>query len=207
MWQRCLTQSCGGYWLVAYQATSHDVNVVNTSTYDAEAVVQQQGLADNSSLAMAPQLSLDGTGVGRALLISESIGSGTNGTMQESIYGGSTGQWTVRDGSMIYNLPAPPSVTGLNNFQQTLFLALLPNGTVTAMWYNDEFIAIPSVRFSDGPTADVHFTAIAVNEDAMFYGISDDAILEYDPTGRIRPATGFPPRCTRKVLPSRRSGR
>lgn len=71
------------------------------------------------------------------------------------------------------------AITLMNNFTETMFLSLLPDGTVKAKWWGGHFTDIPSINFRGGPL--VNFTAIAASEDAMFYGISNDEVLQYQP--------------------------
>ncbi|KAI1391496.1 uncharacterized protein F4822DRAFT_396925 [Hypoxylon trugodes] len=178
-WQRC-AGDCGGDWVLAYQDPGGDVNVANSSAWGrATSVVQRKSVVGNSSLVLLPQL--DGTGVSRVDLVSETVGEGeSEGAMQKMKY---QGQWEA-DGLLIENLPPPSSTlqftgTLMNNFTETMFLALLPNGTVTALWWGGHFTSIPSINFRGGPT--VNFTAISTSEDAMFYGISNDEVLQYAP--------------------------
>lgn len=66
----------------------------------------------------------------------------------------------------------------MDNFRVVVFLALLPNGTVTGSYFRVDFVMISSVEFRGGPS-NLNFTAIATSEEAMFYGISQDEIHQY----------------------------
>ncbi|KAI1414565.1 hypothetical protein F5Y13DRAFT_158804 [Hypoxylon sp. FL1857] len=184
-WQRGSTGSAIGTWVVAYQTPEGDINALNASNWQSPTtVVEARAVADNSSLGLIPQLlgpdSKGVYGVDRVVLVTESLSSGMVGTMQKNTY---IGNWSG-DGSLINNIPPPsPSlqfaVTLMNNFTQTMFFTLLPNGTVTALWWGGHFRSIPSINFHSGPQ--VNFTAIAASEDSMFYGISNDEVLQYRP--------------------------
>ncbi|KAI0833034.1 hypothetical protein F5Y06DRAFT_184891 [Hypoxylon sp. FL0890] len=184
-WQRGSTDSAIGTWIVAYQTPAGDINALNASNWRSPTkVVEARAVADNSSLGLIPQLlgpDSDGVySVDRVVLVTESLGSGMVGTMQKSTY---IKGW-ASDGSLIDSIPPPsPSlqftVTLMENFTQTMFLTLLPNGTVTALWWGGHFRSIPSITFHSGPS--VNFTAISASEDSMLYGISNDEVLLYQP--------------------------
>lgn len=100
------------------------------------------------------------------------------------------------DGFLVEDLP-PPSpklqfvTVLLQNFTQTMFLALLPDdsGTVTALWWAGGWTNIPRIEFRGGPSQErgaqqnssVKFSAISAGEDAVLYGISGDEVLAYEP--------------------------
>jgi hypothetical protein len=69
------------------------------------------------------------------------------------------------------------AVTQLNVWQDTLYLALLPNGTITGRVIGDHNTTISSINLSGGPAA--NFTTIATTADGMLYGIYNDTVLEY----------------------------
>ncbi|KAI8625025.1 hypothetical protein F5Y19DRAFT_280121 [Xylariaceae sp. FL1651] len=183
-WQRCWTSNCAGNWALAYQRPDDaGINVANASYYSkAPLAIDQSGVAQGSSLALIPQLDVMGPSVDRLVLMSESLGTPTSGKVQKTTY---DSKW-YSDGTLLPRaiLPAPSSslkfaITVLDSFATTVFLALLPNGTVTGEYYRGHgFTEVPSIEFRSGP-ASVNFSAIAASEDAMFYGISGDEILQY----------------------------
>ncbi|KAI1135715.1 hypothetical protein F5Y05DRAFT_169448 [Hypoxylon sp. FL0543] len=185
-WQRGAADGAIGNWVVAYQTPAGDINALNASDWQSPAtVVEARAVAQNSSLGLVPQLlgpdSNGVYGVNRVVLATESLGSGMIGTMQKSVY---VESW-AGDGSLIEAIPPPQptlqfAATLMNNFTETMFLALLPNGTVAALWWGGHFRSIPSVAFRSGPAA-VNFTAIAASEDGMLYGIYNDEVLQYAP--------------------------
>ncbi|OTA87290.1 hypothetical protein M434DRAFT_15533 [Hypoxylon sp. CO27-5] len=184
-WQRGWTDSSIGNWVVAYQTPQGDINTLNASNWqDPTTVVDERSVAHNTSLGLIPQLLGPGPndvyGINRVALVTESLGSGLIGTMQKNMY---VKGWNS-DGSLIDEIPPPsPSlqfaVTLMNNFTETMFLALLPNGTVTGLWWGGHFRSLPSINFRSGPA--VNFTAIATSEDSMLYGIFNDEVLQYKP--------------------------
>lgn len=184
-WQRGWTDSSIGNWVVAYQTPQGDINVLNASNWQhPTTVVDERSVAHNTSLGLIPQLLGPGPddvyGINRVALVTESLGSGMTGTMQKNMYAKS---WNA-DGSLIDEIPPPSpglqfTVTLMNNFTETMFLALLPNGTVTALWWGGHFRSLPSINFHSGPA--VNFTAISTSEDSVLYGISNDEVLQYKP--------------------------
>ncbi|CAJ2502295.1 Uu.00g096890.m01.CDS01 [Anthostomella pinea] len=196
-WQRCRLGDCIGNWLVAYQAPDGNINMANASHWvNAPNAVGRGGVADNSSLAITAQL--DGVWADRVALVSESLTSATGGSMQKT---GFNGAWDPDDGYLISDLPLPSpmlqfAATVMRNFTETLSLALLPNGTVTGDWWAQQWHSIPIVKFSGGPSA-LNFSAVSTSEDAMFYGMTNDEILEYsldqlDPSSFVYVGRVFP---------------
>ncbi|KAI1104869.1 hypothetical protein F4804DRAFT_331851 [Jackrogersella minutella] len=192
-WQRCWRRGCVGNWVVAYQTPQGDINVANATNWaNPTTVIEERSVADRSSLALMPEI--QGSGLQRVILISESLGSGEVGTMQKityvdswnpsmNLYPSPNMSFKSHD-DLIEALPPPgPNVqfamTVRNNFTVTNTLSLLPNGTVTALWWGGHFQSIPAINFRSGP--DVNFTAISAGEDVMIYGISNDEILQYEP--------------------------
>ncbi|KAI1214626.1 uncharacterized protein F4807DRAFT_3791 [Annulohypoxylon truncatum] len=192
-WQRCWRNDtvggdeegggCLGAWTLAYQDPDGDVYVGNGTGWKSPAkVVEARSVARNTSLGLVAQVENGGrTSVSRVILVSESLGTGEVGDMQKMMYTG--GDW-ISDNSLIKSLPAPSpnlqfAMTVQKNFSEQTTMALLPNGTVTALLWDGRFHAIPSINFRGGP--DVNFTSIAASEDAMIYGISGDEILQYEP--------------------------
>ncbi|KAI0849043.1 hypothetical protein F5Y00DRAFT_72603 [Daldinia vernicosa] len=178
-WQRCWSEYCIGNWVLAYQTPERDINVANASYWDNPSkVVGGRDVAANSSLGIIPQL--NGLGTDRLVLISETPDSQTSSSMQKTTY---LNEWEP-DGLLIEGLPPPSpnlqfAVMLMENFTQTMFLTLRPNGTVSALWWGGHFTSIPSVDFRGGPS--VNFTAISAGEDSVFYGISGDEVLQYEP--------------------------
>ncbi|KAF3056256.1 hypothetical protein GL218_06628 [Daldinia childiae] len=186
-WQRCWSDNCPndwGNWAVAYQTPGGDINIANSTDWQTPTMaVQARSVAENSSLALIPQLDAhDKIEIVRLNLVSEALHSAEAGIMQQTIY---VETW-VPDLDLIDNIPTPePSlqfaITLLNDFSLPMFLALLPNGTVSGMWWTGtHFESIPSFNFNGGPSS-VNFTAISATEEAMFYGISNDEVLQYEP--------------------------
>ncbi|KAI1451518.1 hypothetical protein F4805DRAFT_93799 [Annulohypoxylon moriforme] len=186
-WQRCWRADasgtqCLGAWVLAYQDPDGNVMVGNgTGWKSPDLVVEAKSVARNSSLGLVSQVENGGgTAVSRVILVSESLGTGEIGDMQKMMY---TGSWNA-DKALIQSLPAPSpnlqfAMTVQNNFGSQTTMALLPNGTVTALLWDGHFRTIPSFNFRGGP--EVNFTSIAASEDAMIYGISNDEILQYEP--------------------------
>ncbi|OTB13695.1 hypothetical protein K445DRAFT_368515 [Daldinia sp. EC12] len=180
VWQRCWSEYCIGSWVLAYQTPEGDINVANATDWDATTkVMGGRDVASNSSLGLIPQL--NGLGTDRLVLVSESLNSQTGGSMQKTSY---LTEW-IPDGLLIEDLPLPSrnlqfAIILMENWTQTMFLALRPNGTVSALWWGGHFTSIPSVNFRGGPSSP-NFTAISAGEDSMFYGISNDEVLQYEP--------------------------
>ncbi|GAW17978.1 hypothetical protein ANO14919_074470 [Xylariales sp. No.14919] len=181
-WNRC-RGSCVGYWALAYQRKSDaGINVANASNYKHPTLaIEPARVAQGSSLALMPEIQADGASVSRLTMMSESLSAPNAGLAQKTTYKTS---WYL-DGSLLghADLPAPSptlqfAITLLDNFRTVVFLALLPNGTVTGQYYRETFVDIPSVHFRGGPSG-VNFTAVATSEEAMFYGISQGQILQY----------------------------
>ncbi|KAF2964599.1 hypothetical protein GQX73_g8983 [Xylaria multiplex] len=187
-WTRCWADDCVGWWTVAFQRLSDGaISVANASDFNHPSVaVESEDVAENSSLALIPELQVNSSSsVTRLTMLSESLTTSSSGLGQKATYETET-TW-FSDGQVFgsRSLPAPSptlqfAITRLDNFAAIIFLALLPNGTVTGDYWHrtlEKWIEIPSVEFRDGP--DVNFSAIATSEEAMFYGISTDEILQY----------------------------
>lgn len=88
MWQRCWPGPCAGYWIFAYQTPQGDINVANASNWhNPTTVVTSREVADNSSIGIVPQLEKEQQKyIGRVVLATESLNSGTIGTMQKMEY-------------------------------------------------------------------------------------------------------------------------
>ncbi|KAI1116723.1 hypothetical protein F5Y14DRAFT_406368 [Nemania sp. NC0429] len=181
-WNRCWGP-CAGNWVVAYQRPEDAaIQVANGSDLShGSLAIDSDRVAVGSSLAITPEVQIDDTSVSRLTMISESLSTSDSGKAQKSTY---ITSWE-RDAGLLHNttLPAPSprlqfAITLLDNLRTIVFLALLPNGTVTGEYFRVTFVTIPSVEFRGGPS-NLNFTAIATSEEAMFYGISQDEIHQY----------------------------
>ncbi|KAI1337542.1 hypothetical protein F5Y15DRAFT_389575 [Xylariaceae sp. FL0016] len=183
MWQRCWHADCDGTWIVAYQRPEGAIKTANSSTWaSATVAVNSSDVAANSSLAVIPQL--DGVYLDRLELASEAISSSsTTGTMSVTNFADTWDASNERATTLLSDIPEPTTrqqfaATKWDNWNQALYLALLPDGTVRGNhWDGSTMNSLTSISFNDGP--DVNFTAIAMTPDAMLYGISNDEILEY----------------------------
>ncbi|KAI0206118.1 hypothetical protein F4808DRAFT_447956 [Astrocystis sublimbata] len=141
--------------------------------------------------AVAYQRSIDGAISVSGINVSDSSGLlavDTRGVAQNST------------GGLLHKvvLPAPSSqlqfaISTTDSFYSPVFLGLLPNGTVTCEYYKGSqknFISVPVVQFRGGPSA-VNFSAIAASEEGLFYGISNDGILEYSIEATARTANFY----------------
>ncbi|KAI1322556.1 hypothetical protein F5Y16DRAFT_404339 [Xylariaceae sp. FL0255] len=199
-WTRCWGSNCGqGSLIVMYQVTPDgDITYINGSNFRNPMSLGSLGAAQNSSLALFPQPDYDNpsNGISRLTLLSETLNTPTSGIAQETLYfaDGWSSWATVLTEARI---PAPEprfqfAMSGLDNFYSTLFMALLPNGTVTSdLWRNGEreFFPTLTVDFLGGPS--VNFSAIAATEEAMFYGVSGDQILQYSMSNQNPPQFNF----------------
>lgn len=72
------------------------------------------------------------------------------------------------------------AVTKWGDWAHTLCYTLMDDGTMKGSWWQDvtDQNGLSSINLSGGPTT-VTFTAIAMTLDAMFYGITGDAVYEY----------------------------
>ncbi|KAJ9157780.1 hypothetical protein NKR23_g232 [Pleurostoma richardsiae] len=175
-WQRPVTANSSsiGSWILAFQKQSGEIAVANY-TGSGTIAVNAGAVASLTSLAMTSELT--GSILSRLTLTYES-----NGNILKASY---TGEWDTdadEHAAIFSDVPAPSSnleiaTTAFDHWRQILFLALLPNGTIAANWYDDELRPLSSIGLSGGPNA--NFSAIATTSDAMFYGIFNDSILQY----------------------------
>ncbi|KAI3322952.1 hypothetical protein HD806DRAFT_545039 [Xylariaceae sp. AK1471] len=182
-WSRSWTPDSLGWWAVAYQRIPDGgINVANASDYmHAPIAVEPENVTQNSSLAIVSDL--QGTSLSGLTLMTEYLGAPNFGLAYKATY---TSSWRF-DGHLLHNttLPAPSptlqfAITRLDQANTIVYLALLPNGTVTGEYNRKVFIKIPSVEFRGGPNpSNLNFSTIATSEEGMFYGISDDQILQY----------------------------
>ncbi|KAI8958918.1 hypothetical protein F5Y11DRAFT_21010 [Daldinia sp. FL1419] len=187
-WQRCWSDNCPngwGNWAVAYQAPSGDINVANSSDWrNPTTTFRAEQVAQRSSLGLITRVHSNGDAwnLSRLTLISEVLHPDATGLMQQAGY---VDGWT-QNYDLIDALAAPQpnlqfAITLMKDFNQPVFLTLLPNGTVSAMWWTGHHFqsSSPSVEFKGGPSSP-NFTAISGSEDSMFYGISDGQVLQYE---------------------------
>lgn len=91
--------------------------------------------------------------------------------------------WLDQRDILASNVPAPSktqhfAATSWNNWSNYLYLALLDGGGMVGNHFDgNTFTSISTINISGGP--DQNFTAISMTDDAMFYAISNDEILEY----------------------------
>ncbi|KAI1206148.1 uncharacterized protein F4807DRAFT_440053 [Annulohypoxylon truncatum] len=182
MWQRCWHSSCDGTWIVAYQRPEGAIKTANSSTWaTATVAVDSSDVAANSSLAIIPQL--DGPYLDRLELVSERVDSGQTGDMRVTTYNDTWNGADQRVTELQSGIPLPaPSqqfaITKWDSWNQALYLSLLQGGTLKGNhWDGKTMSNISSFNFKSGP--DTNFTSIAMTPDAMFYGISNNQIIEY----------------------------
>ncbi|KAI1329400.1 hypothetical protein F5Y16DRAFT_409121 [Xylariaceae sp. FL0255] len=164
------------------------LSCINQSNLARSTLVAESGsVAQNSSLAMFPQVDLNvpTNGLTRLSLMTEGLATSSLGTVDQTLY--ITDHWQSWDkplGSLSLPLPSPRlqfAISALDNFNSPIFLALLPNGAVTSwIWRvsTQNYSGSGNVKFAGGPSG-LNFSAITATEEAMFYGISNDRVLEY----------------------------
>ncbi|KAK6955674.1 hypothetical protein Daesc_003317 [Daldinia eschscholtzii] len=182
MWQRCWGADCEGTWVVAYQRPEGAIKTANSSTWaTATVAVESKDVAANSSLAIIPKLR--GPWLDRLELVSERVSSGKTGSMRMTSYDDTWNGADKRVTELQEDIPLPsPSqqfaATRWDNWNQALYLGLCSDGkTEGNHWDGKKMNSISSFQFKSGPKT--NFTAIAMSPDAMFYGISNNEILEY----------------------------
>ncbi|KAI1113898.1 hypothetical protein F5Y14DRAFT_196549 [Nemania sp. NC0429] len=189
-WNRCLGENCGrGTWVVLYQDPDGAVKLINESDYlNPIIVMPPQSVAQNSSLAIMAEVDFQvpTNGLTRLSVMSESLRTPDSGNVWlTTIYYKQI--WTAEEAILGgRNLPPPTprvqfAISALDNFNTPVFMSLLPNGTVIGEIYRSDpghWLGIPSAEFRGGPP-NIKFSSIAATEEAMFYGISDDQILQY----------------------------
>ncbi|KAI1802354.1 hypothetical protein F4811DRAFT_405424 [Daldinia bambusicola] len=182
MWQRCWGADCAGTWIVAYQRPEGAIKTANSSTWaSATVAVESKDVAANSSLAIVPKLR--GSWLDRLELVSEKVTSDKTGSMRMTSYDDTWNNADERVTELQTDIPIPaPSqqfaATRWDHWNQALYLGLLSNGkTEGSHWDGKKMNSISSFQFKLGP--ETNFTAIAMTPDAMFYGISNNQILEY----------------------------
>ncbi|KAI2467463.1 hypothetical protein F4781DRAFT_433350 [Annulohypoxylon bovei var. microspora] len=182
MWQRCWHASCNGTWVVAYQRPEGAIKTANSSTWaTATVAVDSSDVAANSSLAIIPQL--DGAYLDRLELVSERVDSDKAGDMRVTSYNDTWNGADQRVTELQSDIPLPSTsqqfaITKWDSWNQALYIALLQGGTIQGNhWDGTTMNSISDFKFNSGP--DNNFTSIAMTPDAMFYGISNNEIIEY----------------------------
>ncbi|OTA98796.1 hypothetical protein M426DRAFT_28118 [Hypoxylon sp. CI-4A] len=183
MWQRTWGADGDGSWIVAYQRPSDgSIKTANSSIWGTSTVAIDFGdVAANSSLAIIPQLR--GAFLDRLELVSEKVNGDTTGTMQVTTFNDTWNDSNDRQTTLQSSIPLPASkqqfaVTKWDSWTQALYLALLDGGELEGSYFDGSTRkSLTSFSFNDGP--DTNFTAIAMSPNAMFYGISNNEILEY----------------------------
>ncbi|XDG03741.1 hypothetical protein ABKA04_003356 [Annulohypoxylon sp. FPYF3050] len=182
MWQRCWHSSCNGTWVVAYQRPEGAIKTANSSTWaTATVAIDSSDVAANSSLAIIPQL--DGAFLDRLELVSERVDSGQTGDMRVTTYNDTWNGADQRVTELQSGIPLPATsqqfaITKWDSWNQALYLSLLQGGSIKGNhWDGKTMNSISSFNFKSGP--DTNFTSIAMTPDAMFYGISNNQIVEY----------------------------
>ncbi|KAI0181733.1 hypothetical protein GGR52DRAFT_53581 [Hypoxylon sp. FL1284] len=200
MWQRTWGADGDGTWIVAYQRPEGAIKTANSSTWaTATVAVESKDVAANSSLAIIPQLR--GPWLDRLELVSERVGSGSTGIMSSTSYNDTWNNADQRVTELQSDIPLPAmsqqfAATKWDSWNQGLYIGLLQGGQIRGNhWDGKQMNSISSFKFNSGPDTD--FKAIAMTPDAMFYGISDNKILEYqldtsDPTNFNYVGTVFP---------------
>ncbi|KAI0199938.1 hypothetical protein F4808DRAFT_430868 [Astrocystis sublimbata] len=192
-WARCSGDDCptpNGYYVVVYEDLADgSTTYINSSNLETPfKVVEAGNVVQNSSLAILPQsdLNVPSNGVTRLVLMTEGLTSSDSGVADSVSY--ITDHWQSSDpplGNMKLQLPSPRlqfAMSTLDNFNSPVYLALLPDGTVTGRVWRagiEKYIGIATVEFRGGPSSAMNFSSIAATEEAMFYGISNDQIYEY----------------------------
>ncbi|KAI6093034.1 hypothetical protein F4821DRAFT_223798 [Hypoxylon rubiginosum] len=199
MWQRTWGADGDGNWIVAYQRPEGAIKTANSSIWGTATVaVESKNVAANSSLAIIPQLR--GPWLDRLELVSERA-SGSTGIMSTTTFNDTWNGADQRVTELQSDIPLPAvsqqfAATKWDSWNQALYIALLQGGGVQGNhWDGKQMNAISSFKFNSGP--ETNFTAIAMTPDAMFYGISNNQILEYsldqsDPSNFNYVGTVFP---------------
>lgn len=82
----------------------------------------------------------------------------------------------AQDSSQFAALP----IKDRNQIRSDIFVATLyPNGTVASQWCQDDQWGDTTLPMING-TETKNYTAIAINQDQRFYGISSGQIYEYE---------------------------
>ncbi|KAK1640731.1 hypothetical protein BDP81DRAFT_420626 [Colletotrichum phormii] len=176
--------------LVAYKDQDKNLYVANDSaSYVPSELDQIPNLTTNLSLAMITQFGgvvLDGIG-----LVAQAVGSNTATTSEFSMVEDRwDGQgWNSQNEAILANVLKPQgsssmatpqfAVTMRNNWLDSIYLALNPDGTITGrvIGQRNETMNQITLEKSGGEVA--KFSAIATTMDGHLYGIVDNTIQEY----------------------------
>ncbi|KAL7628849.1 hypothetical protein AAE478_000364 [Parahypoxylon ruwenzoriense] len=175
-WQRCWRDDCIGYYTLAYQGPEGAIRVANASDWnDTRAVVRTNAVSAGASLALIPTYNRarrDGL-----ILATQRRPNSMGKTTFVNNW-----NWREDDGTIMGDLDPLETrefaATKLNNWNETLFVALTTDGETRATrWDGTESSSVPEINFAQGEST--NFSAIAMTLDAMFYGIADDQVWEY----------------------------
>ncbi|KAI0890404.1 uncharacterized protein GGS22DRAFT_183749 [Annulohypoxylon maeteangense] len=176
-WQRCPNDKCVGSWTLAYQGREGFIRVANASNWgnNTTPVVRTNAVSAGASLALAP--ALQGAYVDGMTLATQR----RPGSMGRTTFLGDW-NWKEDDGTIIDDVDPLKTrqfaATTMKNFTQSFFVSLSTDGSITgSRWDGKAYNAVPEITFAQGQST--NFSAIAMTEDAMFYGISEDQIWEY----------------------------
>ncbi|KAI2467233.1 hypothetical protein F4781DRAFT_322472 [Annulohypoxylon bovei var. microspora] len=176
-WQRCPKDKCAGSWTLAYQGREGYIRVANASNWgnNTTPIVRTNAVSSGASMALIP--ALDGTYVDGMTLATQR----RPGSMGRSTFLGDW-NWKEDDGTILQDVDPLQTrqfaATTMNNFTEALFVTLSNDGSIAgARWDGNSYSAVPKITLAQGQST--NFSAIAMTEDAMFYGVSDDQIWEY----------------------------
>ncbi|KAI1209973.1 uncharacterized protein F4807DRAFT_80362 [Annulohypoxylon truncatum] len=176
-WQRCPNDSCVGSWTVAYQGREGYIRVANSSNWgnNTTPVIRTNAVSAGASMALVPALM--GSYVDGMTLATQR----RPGSMGRTTFLGDW-NWKEDDGTIIDDVDPLKTrqfaATTMNNFTESFFVSLSTDGSITgSRWDGNAYTAVPKIIFAQGQST--NFSAIAMTEDAMFYGISEDQIWEY----------------------------
>ncbi|KAI0813779.1 hypothetical protein GGR55DRAFT_635810 [Xylaria sp. FL0064] len=131
-WNRCWGP-CVGYWAVAYQRPGDaGINVANGSNFHASLAVDSNSVVLGSSLALTPEVQLDGASVARLTMMSESLSSPTSGKAFKSTYETS---WSQGEYNVTPFIPCPLDSDCFLLRLRVVFVRQLVNQAQTASFY------------------------------------------------------------------------
>ncbi|XDG06802.1 hypothetical protein ABKA04_006417 [Annulohypoxylon sp. FPYF3050] len=176
-WQRCPNDKCVGSWVLTYQGKEGYIRFGNASNWgnNTTPVVRTNAVSSGASMALVPTLM--GAYVDGMILATQR----RPGSMGRTSFLGDW-SWKEDDGTIIDDVDPLKTrqfaAMPMNNFTQSFFVSLSNDGSLTgAKWDGNAYTAVPKITFAQGEST--NFSAIAMTEDAMFYGISDDQVWEY----------------------------
>ncbi|KAI1461996.1 hypothetical protein F4805DRAFT_453228 [Annulohypoxylon moriforme] len=176
-WQRCPNDKCVGSWILTYQGREGFIRFGNASNWgnNTSPIVRTNAVSAGASMALAPALM--GSYVDGMTLATQR----RPGSMGRTTF---LGDWTWKedDGTILDDVDPLETrqfaVATMNNFTESFFVSLSTDGSIKgARWDGNAYTAVPDITFAQAQST--NFSAIAMTEDAMFYGISDDQIWEY----------------------------